>query len=146
MGSSVSPIVCNSYMESFEHRYVDDTHTVLKKIHSQEFTDNHWNSVDDNIKLTTEGEFVIKAPSDGSAMVGEDMSIRVERALALKVQSIRRSEKICPQEPATKKYPVVLPYVRGSSEQLRGVFRSVNIPAYFKPTNILQQLLSTAQG
>ena len=39
------------------------------------------NSVDDHIKWMTEGEVVTKAPSDGSAMVGEDMSIRVERAL-----------------------------------------------------------------
>ena len=40
-----------------------------------------------------------------------------------------------------KKYPVVLPYVRGISEQLRRVFRSFNIPAYFKPTKTLQQVL-----
>ena len=36
---------------------------------------------------------------------------------------------------------MVLPYVRRVSEQLRRVFRSFNIPAYFKPTNTLWQLL-----
>ena len=41
---------------------------------------------------------------------------------------------------AKKKYPVVLLYVRGISEQLR-VFRSFDILAYFKPTNTLRQLL-----
>ena len=69
MGSPVSPIVCNLYMEDFEQRalataehppdwwkrYVDDTHTILKKEHSQAFTD-HINSIDDDIKWTTEGE------------------------------------------------------------------------------------------
>ena len=40
-----------------------------------------------------------------------------------------------------KKYPVVLSYVGGILEQLRRVFRSFDIPAYFNPTNILQQLL-----
>ena len=40
------------------------------------------NSEDDDIKWMTEGEVVTKAPLDGSAMVGEDMLIRVEQALA----------------------------------------------------------------
>ena len=92
MGSPVSPIVCNFYMESFEqkalvtapHRprwwcwYVDGTHTVLKKIISQEFTD-HLNSVDDDIKWTTEGEVVMKALLEGSATAGEEeTSVRVK--------------------------------------------------------------------
>ena len=69
MGSPVSPIVCNLYMEHLEqiaittaphppewwYRYVDDTHTKLKKEHAQEFTD-HLNSLDPDIKFTTEGE------------------------------------------------------------------------------------------
>ncbi|XP_070550371.1 uncharacterized protein [Ptychodera flava] len=36
-------------------RYVDDTHTKLKKCHAQEFTD-HLNTLDPDIKFTTEGE------------------------------------------------------------------------------------------
>ena len=69
MGSPVSGIVCDLYMEEYEEkalsaakhpprwwkRYVDDTHTVLKKGYSQEFTD-HLNSIDEDIKWTTEGE------------------------------------------------------------------------------------------
>ena len=69
MGSPVSPIVCNLYMEHLEKlaiqtaphppiwwfRYVDDTHTKLKKEFAQEFTD-HLNSIDPDIKFTTEGE------------------------------------------------------------------------------------------
>ena len=49
---------------------MDDTHTVLTKIHSQEFTD-HFNSVDDNIKWMTEGEVDMKAQKEGSTAVGE---------------------------------------------------------------------------
>ncbi len=36
-------------------RYVDDTYTVLKKAYAQDFSD-HLNTVDDDIKWTTEGE------------------------------------------------------------------------------------------
>ena len=95
MGSTFSLIVCNLYMESFKQnalataphqprwwsQYVHDTRTALKKIHSQEFT-YHLNSVDDDIKWTTEGEVVTKAPLEGCATAGdEEMLVRVERAL-----------------------------------------------------------------
>ena len=66
MGSPVSLIVCNLYMEGFERpvlesathpphwwkHYVDDTHTVLLKPQVQEFID-HLNSINDNIKWIT---------------------------------------------------------------------------------------------
>ncbi|XP_068739379.1 uncharacterized protein [Montipora capricornis] len=40
-----------------------------------------------------------------------------------------------------KKYPVVMPYIRGFSEELRRILKGYNIPAYFKPSNTLRQLL-----
>ena len=40
-----------------------------------------------------------------------------------------------------KKFPVILPYVKGMSEELRRVFGKFEVPAYFKPTNTLRQLL-----
>ena len=90
MGSPVSPIVCNLYMEYFEQkalaeakdpprwwfRYVDDTYTVLKKDQSQEFTD-YLNTVDEDIKWTTEGEVVTEL-----GVEKEGTEKRVERALA----------------------------------------------------------------
>ena len=69
MGLPLSPILCDIYMEDLEQRaiataphpplwwfrFVDDTHCKLKKCYSQEFTD-HLNSLDPDIKFTTEGE------------------------------------------------------------------------------------------
>ena len=69
MECPVSPIACNLYMEQLEqlavstaphpplwwYRYVDDTRTKLKKQFAHEFTD-HLNSLDGDIKFTTEAE------------------------------------------------------------------------------------------
>ena len=67
MGSPISPIVANLYMESFElralqsspnppsmwKRFADDTFVIMKKAHKEEFL-THLNSVDSNIQFTTE--------------------------------------------------------------------------------------------
>ena len=69
MGSPVSPIVANLYMEHFEERAireaphppdiwlrsVDDTFTVLQESEVEHFT-HHLNSMDENIKFTVEPE------------------------------------------------------------------------------------------
>ncbi len=39
------------------------------------------------------------------------------------------------------KFPVVVPYIKGVAEQLRRVFKQYDVPAYFKPSNTLKQLL-----
>ena len=88
MGSPVSPIVCNIYMEDFEQRalaeandpprwwkrYVDDTYTVLKKDQSQAFTE-YLNTINDDIKWTREGEVQ-------QEIEAKDMEKKVERCLA----------------------------------------------------------------
>ena len=65
MGSPVSPIVANLYMEYFEQNvsllppprfwcsFVDDTFVIQKEIHKQDFL-QHINSVDPAIKFTVE--------------------------------------------------------------------------------------------
>ena len=69
MGSPVSPIVANLYMEHFEERaireaphppdiwlrYVEDTFTVLQESEVEHFT-HHLNSMDENFKFTLEPE------------------------------------------------------------------------------------------
>ena len=41
-----------------------------------------------------------------------------------------------------KKRPVIIPYIRGFSEELKRTFGAYGIPTYFKPTNTLRQLLA----
>ena len=67
MGSPISPIVANLFMEDFENRalqssinppllwkrFVDDTFVIMKKCHREEFL-THLNSVDKNIQFTAE--------------------------------------------------------------------------------------------
>lgn len=92
MGSPVSPIVCNLYMEHLQqeaiqsapnpplwwYRYVDDTHTKLKKHHAEEFT-HHLNSIDPDIKFTTEGEENrALAFLDTHTVIQEDGSLKIK--------------------------------------------------------------------
>ena len=67
MGSPISPIVANLFMENFENRalqssvnppllwkrFVDDTFVIMKKCHREEFL-THLNSMDKNIQFTAE--------------------------------------------------------------------------------------------
>ena len=94
MGSPVSHIVCNLYMEYFEQQalararqpsrlwrhYVDDTYTIIimTKAHAQEFTE-YLNTVDADLKWTTEGEVQTVITEDANEGIAWD---RVERALA----------------------------------------------------------------
>jgi len=40
-----------------------------------------------------------------------------------------------------RQIPIVIPYVKGTSEQLHRVMKAYNVPVYFNPTNTLRQLL-----
>ena len=92
MGSPVSPIVANLYMEYLEqkspkhctqpvkfwHRYVDDTFVIHKEVNKQDFL-QHINSVDPAIKFTVEDNkedgsipflhTIIKPEEDGSLSI-----------------------------------------------------------------------------
>ena len=45
----------------------------------------------------------------------------------------------------TKKFPVVIPYVKSVSKHPRGVFNQYGVPLFFKPSNTLRQLLVRAK-
>ncbi|KAI8493248.1 hypothetical protein Bbelb_292520 [Branchiostoma belcheri] len=93
MGSPVSPIVVNLYMEKFENkalstfndtppanwfRYVDDTWCRLKKRVAADFFD-HINQIDDNIKFTQEPSHDNMLPFlDTNTIVEEDDNLRFE--------------------------------------------------------------------
>ena len=202
-------------------RYVDDTYTVLQKDQAQHFID-YLNTVDDDIKWTTEGEVVKEVEVEGLenkterglafldtlSVVNEDGSIKtrvyrkethmdqylnfqsnhclehkrgVVKTLAYRAAMVvgeredrreelehlrgalkcngyldwilwdlknennnrkeegKRSEEaqVTPNKERAKKIPVVIPYIKGFSEQIRRVFRRYGTPTYFKPTNTL---------
>ena len=90
MGSSVSPVVANLYMEDFEEkaiasaprpphvwlRYVDDTFVVIHEYDIESFT-THINSQDPHIKFTMERDIEGKLPFlDTEVMLQEDASIK----------------------------------------------------------------------
>lgn len=91
MGSPVSPIVANMYMEHFEaralstarkppsrwYRYVDDTFVLIHEYDVEDFT-KHINSLDPNINFTIEPEQHGKLPFlDTCIHVNDDGSTRV---------------------------------------------------------------------
>ena len=97
MGSPVSPIVCNLYLEDLEqralstalnppawwYRYVDDTHSKHKLAHVQQFTD-HLNSLDTDIQWTHEIPSQVGSDEkalpflDSLSCVQDDGSLRVK--------------------------------------------------------------------
>ena len=93
MGSPISPIIANIYMEAFEQkaiatalhpprvwrRYVDDTWVIQQQEHQQQFL-QHINTVDESIQFIVEEakedgsipflDTVIKPEEDGSFTIG----------------------------------------------------------------------------
>ena len=92
MGSPVSPIVANLYMEEFEtraletvpnppqlwYRYVDDTFVLMHEYFIEGFTE-HINSIDPNIKFTNEPGVDFKIPFlDTCIKISDDATTSLE--------------------------------------------------------------------
>ena len=98
MGSPISPIVANLFMEDFEiralatspctpklwKRFVDDTFTVINKTHKEAFLE-HLNSVNSNIQFTSE------EPSEDGSMPFLDMLITPDEEGRLKTTVYRKT-------------------------------------------------------
>ena len=130
MGSPVSPVMANLYIWNDSRRllfvqppasewlrYVDDTFTMSNEYHVDEFT-THLNSLDDNIKFTTEPE------QDGR--------------LPLLDASVKKSTTSTGTRPKTN---VGLPYMQGTSEALTRVFKAHGVGTYHRPINTIRSIL-----
>ena len=120
LGSPISPIVANLFMENFEiralqsspnppllwKRFVDDTFVILKKAHKEEFL-THINSVDNNIQFTTE-----EPGPDGSLpfldiLISPDKDGRLETSVYRKPTHMDQYLQWDSHHPISSKYGVV---------------------------------------
>ena len=127
MGSPISPVVANLYMEQFEsraldtaptpptmwYRYVDDT---MAKIHENavDSLSEHLNSIDQHIQFTSEQEKDGRIPFLDTCV------------------SINQDEK---------KIYASTPYIKGISERLQRAFKSHEVTLIHKPVNSLRSRL-----
>ena len=60
------------------------------------------------------------------------------------VKEIRREEELTSgaKREERKKRPVINPYIRGFSEELKRIFGGFGVPTYFRPSNTLRQLFA----
>ncbi|XP_068692829.1 uncharacterized protein [Montipora foliosa] len=123
MGSPVSPTVCNLYMEDFEQKAIAtaaNPPTCDPKDREGEI-----DHVRTALSYNGYPTWLLKDPNQH----------------AEEQQPSRQAATLPSSGTSKKKYPVVMPYIRGFSEELRRILKGYNIPAYFKPSNTLRQLL-----
>ncbi|KAL9987968.1 hypothetical protein ACROYT_G002355 [Oculina patagonica] len=149
MGSPVSAVVANLYMESFEEqaitsssykpkiwkRYVDDTFTILDRGRVDSFL-QHLNNQQPSIRFTMETENDCK-------IAFLDTTVSREPDGRLTTSKITKTRKPSTSaEPTTEfKSTAVLPYVKGLSEQLRRCLQQQGVRAVFKSETTLRSHL-----
>ncbi|XP_068720591.1 uncharacterized protein [Montipora capricornis] len=149
MGSPVSAVIANLYMESFEQqatstsaykpriwkRYVDDTFTILDRGNVDSFL-QHLNNQQPSIRFTMETENEYK-------LVFLDTAVSREPDGCLTTSKITKTRKPSSSAEPTIKYKstAVLPYVKGLSEQLRRCLQQQGIRTVLKSETILRSHL-----
>ncbi|KAL9967396.1 hypothetical protein ACROYT_G025613 [Oculina patagonica] len=149
MGSPVSAVVANLYMENFEEqaitsssykpkiwkRYVDDTFTILDRGSVDSFL-QHLNNQQPSIRFTMETENDCK-------IAFLDTTVSREPDGRLTTSKITKTRKPSTSaEPTTEfKSTAVLPYVKGLSEQLRRCLQQQGVRAVFKSETTLRSHL-----
>ncbi|XP_019627206.1 PREDICTED: uncharacterized protein LOC109472073 [Branchiostoma belcheri] len=163
MGSPLSPVLANLFMEEFERkalhtaphrpkfwgRYVDDTGVVNRQEHEQELFD-HINTQHDSIKFTIEREQDNRLPMLDVMMEKVRVALRhcgyPEWALregennSRKDKSSKEQSKTGKQEQLPASY-LVLPYIHGVTERLKRVYAKHNVSPYSKPGFTLRNAL-----
>ena len=128
MGSPVSAIVANLYMEFFEKlaistspvkpriwkRYVDDIYCIIEKGSESVFL-NHLNSIRPQIQFTME------LPVDGT-LAFLDCSLHRRNDGSLEINVHRKKTHTEQDDSSKHETMVVIPYVRGLSEELRRIY------------------------
>ncbi|KAI8478716.1 hypothetical protein Bbelb_435510 [Branchiostoma belcheri] len=114
-------------------KYVDNTHTKLKKAHVQEFTD-HLNSLDPDIKFTSESE-------QDRTLPFLDTLTRIQDKSSLCLTIYRKPTHTDQHLNFRSNHPLEHKLGGTVSEPLHRIFASHGISTCFKPTNTLKQLL-----
>ncbi|KAJ0171000.1 hypothetical protein K1T71_013199 [Dendrolimus kikuchii] len=151
MGSPVSPVVADIFMEDFEQkaldtapakpkmykRYVDDTFAVLPNDKVSAFLD-HLNSISSNIKFTMELEANNKlAFLDVLILRNPDNTLVLQRN---QLKTPHQSHK-GPKPPSVERCPATLPYIKGVTDRIGHILRRASIKTYFKPQKKINQFL-----
>ena len=155
MGSPLSPIVANIFMENFEtkaleraphppslwKRFVDDTFVILETEHKEEFF-NHINSIEEKIKFTAENtkadgsipflDTLVTPKSEGS------LSTTVYRKPTHTNQYLLWDS----HHAIANKYSVInSPYNKGLSESFKNIFKKYGIQVHFTSGKTLKDEL-----
>ncbi|KAI8486248.1 hypothetical protein Bbelb_359640 [Branchiostoma belcheri] len=165
MGSPVSPIVCNLYMEHLEQLAIntaphphfgviqEDGSLQIRIYRKPTHTDQYLN-FDSNHPLDHKLGVIRTLFHRANTIVSDPQDLETEKShltQALKTCGFPQwaiNKATCPKPPNTKpsagtksKGLVVLPYIKDLSEALRRIFISHGIATCFKPTTTLRHIL-----
>ncbi|CAK1581428.1 unnamed protein product [Parnassius mnemosyne] len=150
MGSPVSPIVADIFMEDFEEKAlltspIKPRFYKRKKTHTDRYLngDSHHHPS----QLATVGKSLFQRARgicDSKHLAAELQHVKqVLHDNKLRVPRLRHSERV---KPATvERVPAVLPYVRGVTDKIGYILKRASIKTYFKPPKKISQFLPSVK-